>query len=348
MSGGDPESLIEDVENTINKYIHSLDNKYIFQFDDVLNTKSHQQSVYLGAGGLTAVFGMKLIKSSDQIIPKRGLILRLVDDIPENDLHNYIDKWEEDKLILPRNIPDIYLYGSLYKGNKVIGLYSLVKQYEDYKSIDKLDMPNRIKLVKLLLQTLFELQLYRFTYRDIKFQNIGYEKDEFGNVENFIVLDHDSITLLDLDDTFFDQFSQTGCDWYCAGTYPPYYLINDYDNKVKGWLPKLDKLSTLGLFTIMVRIFYGKVGYTSVVGKYIDSQLNSGFPYDGLIELYTKNSVLGKFLRTIQNLQPLEWSLHDPTDSFIKNAFLLALLDPNYDRIPTYDHLLDIYTDYFG
>ena len=345
MIGGDVDELIEKVSNDFNRYLKSEDNSYIFEFDDVLNKKELGPSTYLGKGGVTAVFAMKRIKSFDESIPKEGLILRLVENEPDNDLTEYLEKWKEDMKILPNNIPEIYLYGRLYKDKLLVGLYSLVKKYEDADTITQLNMPNRRQLLLKLLETLAFLESKGYTYRDLKLPNIGYEKDDEGNVSQFIVLDHDVRTILSLSDPFFNRFKKAGCKWMCAGTYPPYYVIEDYLNKNPNWRDRLDKLSVIGLVTIIVKLFYGGEGYSKFIAKnfYPLYTEPDGSPYSGLKGLYNEPSKLKKLIQDLNSLAPLEGHPNDANDWFIKRKLLIPLLKRNYEDIPNFSELLKLY-----
>ena len=337
LSGGSPESIIKSTNNTINKYLVTQNYSSVYEFDPNFNTKQLNGSTYLGKGGLTAVFEVKKIKSPYPWIPDRKLIVRMVD--ASTNLDDYINKWHQDRQILPNNVPEIYHYGGIFKGNVMIAVYSMVKKYGDESEIRKLDFNNKKKLLQKLLQCLKTLQSKDYTYRDLKFANIGYEPDHQGNVDQFIVLDHDEVTILNINGPFFDQLIGQGCDWYCAGTFPPYYVIRDFQTNNLNWRSRLDKLSVLGLAEIIINLFYGNSGLT-IVNKYIYTAYSLGDPYILLAKLFESPNQYGNLINDIVKMTPINGYTGDNNDQLIKKL-IVSLLHQRYDQIPTFDMLLD-------
>ena len=68
--------------------------------------------------------------------------------------------------------------------------------------------------------------------------------DTHGNIR-LIVLDHDPYTLMSIDTQILNIYPH-GCD-VCAGTFPPFYLLDDYLAKRLGWINRLDKLPSVGI-----------------------------------------------------------------------------------------------------
>lgn len=347
MTGGDPDpdAIIRNINNKTNKFLKSKDGKFVFNFNDS-NKKKLDNSIYLGKGALTAVFGLdtvKVLPLGYNLIPTNDLILRITDK--SEDLKKYISKWKEDRTLLPDNIPEIYLYGQIYLNTRIIGNYAIVKKYMDINSIEKLNVTNKKKLLQLLLILLNELQSKGYVYRDLKSNNIGYEADANGNVNKFIVLDHDEVTILSLDDPFFsDEELPTGCRWYCAGTLPPYYLINDYNKKNSDWKPKLNKMSVIGLIEIICKLFYnGSPFYIHYInpGPFIGS--NGNGPYRGIKEFYDDDLNYIKMIKELNAAPLLRNTLTLAQDTIMKKEILELLYKQDYCNIPTYAQILSNY-----
>lgn len=254
MTGGSPEEIIELINlndsNFENILISTLDDNYKFKFTKD-NTKYYNGAKYLGKGALTAVYKIKLVSQvsingymiSDKY--KDELILRIYEnmDIAEDtDLYTYrgkpdievggedlyddaqskfINIWTEHKQLFPENIIDLFMYGEIMTATKYIGYYTITRTYSDEKKLDALSLINKIKYLKKLLEFLIKLRQHGYTYRDLKFPNIGFDKnnDEY----NFIVLDYDNHTILK-----YSQVEQLKTDYrveYAVGTYTPLYIF---------------------------------------------------------------------------------------------------------------------------
>jgi serine/threonine protein kinase len=342
-SGGDPEIIIKQTNNSVNQYLVSDNNNYIFVFDNTFNTKILNGSRYLGKGLSTAVFALKKLKSPNDSIPIDNLILRMID--PQNDLDRYLEKWEEDISILPNNIPKIYLYGLIFKGKMIIAKYTLVKKYGDESKINQLNFNNKKKFLQKLLEALKILQLKNYTYRDLKIENIGYEPDDKGDVNQFIVLDYDDTTILDTNGPFFNG----GCPWSCAAPYPPYYIIIDYNEKKSDYRSRLDKLPVFGLATIIIQLFYGPKAMNIIYAKHITPvRQKYGHPYKSFPKLYEEKSRFDALITGINDLIPFQGLKDDKDDKFIKENLIIPLLSHNYEDIPTFSQLLESYNSHFG
>jgi len=254
MSGGSPEEIIEDINlndsNVDRKLIATLDNHYQFRFTQG-NTQNYNGAKYLGKGALTAVYKIKLVSQnlstgytiSDKY--KDELILRIYEnmdisqDIKLNDYKGlsdieiggedtykdaqskFINMWTEHKQLFPENIIDIFMYGEIMTNTKYLGYYTLTRTYSDEKKLNELSLINKIKYLKKLLEFLIKLRHNGYTYRDLKYPNIGYDKinDEY----NFIVLDYDTVTILK-----YHQVENLKTEYtieYTVGTYTPLYIL---------------------------------------------------------------------------------------------------------------------------
>lgn len=254
MTGGSPEKIIELINlndsNFENILISTLDDNYKFKFTKD-NTQNYNGSKYLGKGALTAVYKIKLFSQnpingymiSDKY--KDELILRIYENrdmaedidldiyqgLPDIEIggedtykdaqSQFINMWTEHKQLFPENIIDIFMYGEIMIPTKYIGYYTITRTYSDEKKLKELSLINKIKYLKKLLEFLLKLRQHGYTYRDLKFPNIGFDKnnDEY----NFIVLDYDNHTILK-----YPQLEQLKTDYrveYAVGTYTPLYIF---------------------------------------------------------------------------------------------------------------------------
>ena len=259
MTGGSPEEIIQDINlndsNLENILISTLDNNYKFRFTKD-NTQNYNGAKYLGKGALTAVYKIKLVSQvsingymiSDKY--KDELILRIYEnrDIAEDtDLYMYrgnpdievggedtyndsqsqfINMWTEHKQLFPENIIDIFMYGEIMSNTKYMGYYTITRTYSDEKKLEELSLINKIKYLKKLLEFLLKLRHHGYTYRDLKFPNIGF--DSISNEYNFIVLDYDNHTILK-----YPQVDKLKTDYtieYTVGTYTPLYIFEQKEN----------------------------------------------------------------------------------------------------------------------
>ena len=256
MTGGSPEEIIQDINlndfNLENILISTLDNNYKFRFTED-NKKIYNGAKYLGKGALTAVYKIKLISQnpvnsytiSDKY--KDELILRIYDngdttypymyrgksdiEVGGEDTYNdsqsqFINMWTEHKQLFPENIIDIFMYGEIMSDTKYLGYYTLTKTYSDEKKLEELSLINKIKYLKKLLEFLVKIRQHGYTYRDLKFPNIGF--DSISNEYNFIVLDYDTVTILK-----YPQVDKLKTDYtieYTVGTYTPLYIFEQKEN----------------------------------------------------------------------------------------------------------------------
>ncbi len=266
--GGNPQKIISIVNNIKYKNIEgqyknsptdSLINNICFEFDDEANNMDNiPGSKYLGKGGLTSVFGIKYL--TNNFMPElsnKKLILRAMDLYEAKDMDVWINKYNNVKRIFGSNIIDIYMYGNLYtNSNKFICSYVITRFYHDYKAVSKLDYQQLIIYFKSMLDFLVKLEEHKYFYRDLKFINIGMDKNLDGS-NTFVAIDYDDITIINKNDNFFNEFNMLGCyTKYCAGTLIPYFIIKDYFEVNPEWIDKFDKVHIIGLVDTMVRLFF--------------------------------------------------------------------------------------------
>jgi hypothetical protein len=321
--GGNPYNTILSINNELFKYLKGLyidnintnkRNKIYFKFDDLLNKKKDiSGSSYLGRGGLTSVFAIKYIYQDKNILPEiqnKNLIIRIFDSFYSNDMDEFIDKYNEQKIIFGSNLIQIYLYGQIMLKNKFIGYYTITKTYLDYTQILQLNYNQTVNYFNSFLNFIILTKMNNYFYRDLKFSNIGLELENTNTNTNnnckFIVLDYDDITLIKNTDDFFTNFN-TGCsDKFCAGTLIPYFIIKDYLTLEQNWLDLFDKLYVVGMVDIIINLFFLRDTNTNELLKmiYSPSKYTSCIHYYQYLSLFDsvdKNKLLNNL---INNLKP--------------------------------------------
>ncbi len=273
--GGNPNNIISEINNKIYTHLvyHSNSNsnsnsdklsKLKFKFINELNLQNTTNSRYLGKGGITAVFsvGLDNIENFDEIknhfppkmLEQTDLIMRVEND-DCMDFSHFISVWKRDKKLFPSNIIDVYAYGYILTPDEILlGKYIITKRYNDYKKILKLGYDDSISLIKSMCEFMSLLQSHNIIYRDLKIHNIGF--DYVDSQITFIVLDYDTFTLLRQKDIFFNQSQIKYCSESCAGTYIPYYVMHNYLYNFSQWKNQLDKLYSVGLFNVILALFY--------------------------------------------------------------------------------------------
>jgi serine/threonine protein kinase len=274
-------------ENTVNNYMikpmRKEDESYIFKFTEKNLKNDKYDNKYLGRGGLTSVYSIKLkSQKPDNLfkIPEKykdNLILRIYQkdsslpitneiNIGDIDTNNdaqteFIHKWMNDKTVFGENIIDFYMYGEIRVNSNYLCYYTITREYLDYKKIIELPIKNKLKLTLSLIDFLKKIRDNNYIYRDVKFSNIGCDIKDDRII--FIVLDYDNITLFTID--AFDQFRDDYIDnlHYQIGTYPPLYIVgelfNTFRHMPENIIPRFMYnpllLHLYGLYDIIINLF---------------------------------------------------------------------------------------------
>jgi hypothetical protein len=275
MAGGRfPEDIIKKIkltDETITSYlIESTDRTFNFQFteknENILDTFK-----YLGKGGLTSVYSIKLthqysLSQDKYTIPDiyhDKLILRIYkninysgslksevnvgnEDLNDDYQSSFIKKWTRDKTTYPENIIDIFMYGEISLLGDYLGYYTITREYNNDDFILSMSLENKLKFLMSFIEFLQKLKENNFVYRDCKIENIGVEIK--GDQCIFIILDYDDVTLFTEDE--FNKFKTTYGIYYHFGTFPPLYILPFNDDSYN---PKLIHL--YGIYTLMIELF---------------------------------------------------------------------------------------------
>jgi hypothetical protein len=302
--GGFPEEAIEWINlndsNMKTLTLSTKDDTYKFKFSTE-NIKDYYGAKYLGKGALTAVYKIQLVSEnplnsytlSDNKY-KNELILRIYENIDVNitDYNAYsgkgdievggednfadaqskfINMWTEHKSLFPENIIDIFMYGEILLNNFYLGYYTITRTYDDETKIFNYPLNDKIKYLKELLQFLIKLREKGYTYRDLKFPNIG--ADKIGDDYKFIVLDYDIYTILTYDQA---EALKNDTITFAVGTYTPLYIFSQQEK----FSP--DLMYVGGLLYTVKELFKNLSNFNSLLKK-----LNAyRKPLDKLIRYY--------------------------------------------------------------
>ena len=344
LNGGGVDANIEAMNISVNKYLVNQEKTIGFEF--IGNNKPWFSKPYFAKGGLTAIFKIRNAINYDTT----KYILRVIDKNESSDIDNFICKYTQDKELFGKNMIKIYYYGTLYNRDRdSVAYYVITKEYCDNTKMLELDEPRKINLVIQILDFIELLYSHNFVYRDLKFENIGYEELENGSLI-FIVLDYDMITLVHTN-TFIDTRNH-GIVWrynknsgillwntYVYGSLPPIYLFNYMNNiliskerKIKqDFKDMLNKFACIGIAYIIAQLFnpssfYGKILFKSFIGFLILS-VNEFNNLESSKTIWTlKSMYMYKQIKSVNSLDPREQKIFN---------LLLKLSDFNYKDVPT-------------
>jgi hypothetical protein len=251
------------------QYLKNSDDK--FADDEFGDVDVRHLPKYLGKGAMTAVYKIELVnqKSDNYKIPdkyKDQLILRIFDndlfngtignqynvgEIDENrdDQTSFINMWMTQKQLFQENIIDFFMYGEIKLNDKYLGFYTITRTYLDNNIIEKFDIITKLKYFKNMLLFLQKLIDNNYTYRDLKFANVGAEL--INGEYKFIVLDYDKYTILNQAELEFikKEFSLQ----FAVGTYTPYYIFEQGKNF------SYDYMFVGGLIYTIMDLFYNDI-----------------------------------------------------------------------------------------
>jgi len=273
LTGGYVENILTSVSNYgFIKHLETSDNQK-FIFNEEFNLKQKGTTKYLAHGSYTAVFAIDQVPMDNnytdteefEFSRNNQLIIRMVDDNNSStpNINDFVnDNWRNDKHLYGNNIMDIYMYGKIFNNNDLISSYIITKKYDDFTIIKNYEYEQKKQLFLSMLEFLTVLKHNNTVYRDLKFENIGCNIVEDKHI--FLVLDYDHMTLLSLNDPFWEDYKRIGCSWMCTGTYAPYYAIVNfytklsiraYSDDIEKLKPFLMNIHVLGLVEILTKLF---------------------------------------------------------------------------------------------
>ena len=230
QDGGDPLEVINSMKTKVNEYLvpqlidHTRLRLHPTSINNVLNSR-----VALAYGMFNSVFSIEVVHDQHDLFPKNEPVILKITSNSSYNVDAFRSKWEIDRQILPGQIPVLYLYGQVFSADKWIGQYTIVKKYEDIHSFRRLDIFARKQLFAQLIETMSNLRKYELTWSDLKPANIGFETIDTQGNKRLIVLDYDPNTLMPTNEKILTEYRK-GCD-ICAGTFPPFYLLDDFVKK---------------------------------------------------------------------------------------------------------------------
>lgn len=286
--------------------------------------------ILYGAGTFTAVYKIKdnNLSINDPNVKDNIYILRLVTQ--DENTHMYDNpKIHKEYDLFNKYLPRIYYYGNFNTSNHTY-YYTITKLYNDFSIID-----NKVMIPKILSNTdkfvflynnivmLNDLSKYNYTHFDYKITNIGFEIE--NNKINVILIDYDESTLqeltLDNKNFYLDRNNNVTRIVNTSMTHVPEWLskednpkpyIFDYHLPVS----KFDKFAVVGLLYMIIKL--------DIKFK-VDTLSLSDLPS---FKILTNNYRFNNYIKLI-NLS--------------KND-VLRLSYENYDLVPTYKLLLEIFS----
>lgn len=386
--GNLPRITLNEIQNVKNEYLVGYDKqneKHLFKFDHEINNKKILDetnntpiSQYLGAGAFNAVMAVKYLNIDlDQLVIK---IIHLPVSTYDSDVESFINKYKEDKILLPKNVPSIFFYGSILNNQTdylPISRSELGPEYEtEYKlfyvmtklyntKFSLFNFNNRKIILEKLINCLHYLHSKFYYVYDLKLDNIAV-KDNLDIV--FIDYDVQTFTCFKNDDKYIENN-------YFGGTFNPYFAMR-YTNMVNNSLTKYnkkniiglehkyDKMDVAGLADIILKLFYRPLTNTTFNNSdwlfhlyrgcecensyknklHLDYYLGSGSTY------HLKASQNNAFSDKVRNFVNLFIPLYDTNKNFSNKIHNLlmdpigsGLLHPNYNNIPSWDTVVRLF-----
>lgn len=348
MSGGGPEEIVNNMKNRMYKYLVSSRKSpipVVLQFDSTLNTKTNNPySLYINMGSVKVIFGLRNHPEYNKMLnlPEQ-LILRCFDNLLDEEFEAFIKKWKKDKHTFDKYIIDIFLYGKIYDNrNNLICKYFLTRKYDDYSKVAVLNQNDTIKLYISLLNFLKYLKKENIIYRNLKFSNIGYQKEPNGDVQ-LVILDYDNATLIRPGDDYFESFNFTGCgNKLCSGDIVPYYVAHDYFYSNPDWKKRLDKLYSSGLAEITMSLFFRYNDQFNHVYKLFSGLASLGpcLHYYHLMAIFDSRDKHQNIINTINQMDN-KFSSMNPILEKELYLIVLNLISKDYELIKYPGQILD-------
>ena len=324
--GGLSQNIIPIIENEYNLGNHNFKNN-----DPESNVKidftivKSMNKILYGAGTFTAVYKIRDNNKTinDPNVKDDIYILRLVS---QDNIHMYDNpKIQKEYELFNKYLPRIYYYGNFITSNNRTLNYTITKLYNDFPIIDNIliipkILSNTDKFVFLYnnIVMLNDLSKYNYTHFDYKIENVGFEIE--NNEINVILIDYDESTL--------QKLSQDNFNFELDNNNNVTNVVNTPMTYIPKWLSKpdnpnppinkFDKFAVGGLY-------------------YLILNLN--------IKFKTKKLALYN-LPSYQILQD-QYKFEDNIkiiDLSYRNADILHLNEINYDVIPTYELILEIFS----
>lgn len=281
-------------------------------------------------------------------MPTHHLCLKLIEPKYKT-IEEFIDEWKKNKKLLQHNIPNIYMYGSLFTNDNIfICNYYITKKYKNHKDLLILEYSHIIKYIADMLLFIDKCRENNIILRNFKFSSIGYE---FVDMKiNFILIDYNDTSLLYKNDKFFEKYAD-GCVASCSGILTPYFIIYDYFEMNTEWFNKLNKLYTVGLAEIFIFLLYQQDDIMEKLLKklYYPSYLKSCHHYYHYMKLFDDGNNKD-FKHLISSLNPkfLEVKSQNISSMFLRIIF--NCFEKSFDNIKTpidyLEHINKIYKEY--
>jgi hypothetical protein len=277
------------------------------------------------------------------------IVLKIIENnyiLENNIIENYtidefIEKWNLDRIKFKTNLPEIYLYGSIYDvENNFLSYYWITKKYYDYTEIIKKNFNFTINYFKKLLILLDNIVSSKYIYKNLYLSCLGFEKFTNSSSDNddfeVIILKYSPNTFVYLDNEYYSKFSNLGClDKSCVGKIIPYYIIDDFYYQKKDWFRRIDKSYSLGLIEIILILFYDSDKNLNELYEFLigPSVLESRLQYYHLHLRFDKQENILIIFDLIEKICIRFPNINIAFDNILKNI-ILGLLEKDYNKIP--------------
>jgi hypothetical protein len=285
------------------------------------------------------------IRRNGIITTNSGLILRILDNC--TDIDAFMKVWMEKMNKYEDAMINIYYYGYIceYVNDnkyKKLSCYILCDKYGDYRDVMKLCLYDSISYLKSYLRF---LKILATGIREEKYEidaictnlrlyNYGLGRDKNKNAI-FILLEFDENSIIFRKSIENKIGSSKRLNKNVGTGYIPYYVANDYFNYRENWIERLDKLYSVGLFELLMYLFYKKSRVFLNLYLFITNvvEIPQGMQYEHVIARYNESREKGTIFRLILNLEVKYKELDSSLSKYLLHL-LLSLLSENYDTIP--------------
>jgi hypothetical protein len=326
--GGYSREIIPIIENEYNLGNYNFKNTSLNLDFTIIK---FMNKILYGAGTFTAVYKIRdnNLSINDPNVKDNIYILRLT--TRDNSKHMYDSfKIQKEYKLFNKYLPKVYYYGNFLTSRNTMYYYTITKLYNDFPVIN-----NNITIPKILsnidkfvflynnVVMLNDLSKYNYTHFDYKLSNVGFEIED--NEINVILIDYDESTLQKinrsnqnfiLDDNqnviTIDNTSMTHIPEWLSKPENRNPIIFDYRLPIR----KFDKFAIGGLYQLMLNLsIQFRVSFILLSKLPSREILEYQYRFENKIDIYQ-----------------------------LSNFDVLHLTEINYNVIPTYELILEIFS----
>lgn len=298
------------------------------------------------------------IRRNGVVTTTKGLILRTLDYCDNIEKLKEIWKEKEDKY--NGSLIDIPYCGYIYEKKNInvennstkeekeeevyvpLTCFVLCKKYGDFKDVMKLCLEDSINYLKSYLKFLMiisqgvdkDKKKVSAICTNLRLYNYGVRRDSEGNA-HFIMLEINEDSLL-FREKIKEKINEKERLNYLVGTsYIPYYVANDHFIYEKDWEKRLDKLYCVGLFELILYLFFRKSSVFFCLYELMTNiiALPKDLQYHTIVSRYNKCRNKQIIMMMIQKLSIKYCDIDGLLGKYLQ-TIIHGLLDENYENIP--------------